>query len=183
MISIFKQFNKEDDSLLKKIKARIRWDIRVSNSDIYLKVKNSVVTLDGCFDKPYRHAAAVNIIKSTDGVTEFKDKSVTVGDYFRTDKELQTLITEQIKTLTLGPEEWIEVSVQSGVVKLIGSVSKPRHKAFASRSVWELSGIKDCLNQIEIGNSSDTLFQAEAQKNNLYQLFPNINERKFKYGT
>jgi hyperosmotically inducible protein len=89
--------------LLERIQNRIRWDIRVSNSDVSIKVKNGVVTLNGYFDKPYRHAAVVSVIKTTEGVVELKDQSQVVDDYCRTDKELETLISKQILTLPLLP--------------------------------------------------------------------------------
>lgn len=141
---------KEDKDLLKKIQARIRWDIRVSNSDISIDVKNGCVTLHGYFDKPYRHAAALNIITTTDGVADFKDKSQIVEDYFRTDKELEVLITKQVQALPFVSGEWIDVEVCDGVAKLEGRVFRPRLKAFAARATWELSGIKDCINLIDL---------------------------------
>ncbi|MBK7963841.1 MAG: BON domain-containing protein [Bdellovibrionales bacterium] len=139
--------------LLERIQNRIRWDIRVSNSDVSIKVKNGVVTLNGYFDKPYRHAAAVSVIKTTEGVVELKDQSQVVDDYCRTDKELETLISKQILTLPLLPGEWIDVDVCDGVVKLEGLVFRPRLKAFAARASWELSGIKDCINLIGLKES------------------------------
>lgn len=140
----------EDQKLLERIQNRIRWDIRVSNSDILLNVKTGVVTLNGYFDKPYRHGAAVNVIITTEGVVELRDESRVVDDYYRTDNELEELISKQIHALPFLPSEWIDVDVCDGVVKLEGLVFRPRLKAFAARASWELSGINDCINLISL---------------------------------
>jgi osmotically-inducible protein OsmY len=123
-------------------------------------VKDGFVTLLGYFDKPYRHTAALGIIKTTEGVEGFDDQSKVIEDYFRTDKELEILISKQILAMPFIEGEWIDVAVCDGVAKLEGKVFRPRFKAFAARSVWELSGIKDCLNIIEI---KDTPNVAEAR--------------------
>lgn len=79
-----------DQALLERIQTRIRWDIRVSNSDLMIVVKDGEVTLRGYFDKPYRHSAALSVITSTEGVELFRDESQVVDDYSRTDKELES---------------------------------------------------------------------------------------------
>ena len=78
-----------------------------------------------------------------------------IQDYFRTDYELKNLIKKQIQTFQLLPGEWIEVEVVDGVVKLDGVVFRPRLKGFAASDSWGLSGIKDCINMIEVKASSD----------------------------
>jgi osmotically-inducible protein OsmY len=140
----------KDKELLKLIQMRVRWDIRVSNSDIAIKVKNGCVHLSGVFDKPYRHAAAVDIIKTTEGVKEFLDHSKIVKGYFRSDKALEILISKQLLSLPLLQGEWIDVEVSKGVARLKGHVFRSRLKAFAARATWELSGVRDCINLIEL---------------------------------
>jgi osmotically-inducible protein OsmY len=122
---------------------------------VSIKVENGQVTLHGYFDKPYRHSAAVTVITTTEGVVSLVDKSKVVEDYYRTDKELESLILKQILVLPFLPGEWINVDVADGVVKLKGLVFRTRFKAFAARAAWELSGIKDCVNRIELGQEFD----------------------------
>ncbi len=139
-----------DRLLLKKLENRIRWDIRVSNSDIAMTVKNGCVTMFGIFDRPFRQVAAVNLISSTEGVFDVNDQSQVLGSYFRTDHDLEVLISKQFLSQNLMPDEWIDVEVCNGIAKLEGFVTRPRIKAFAARATWELSGIKDCINLIDI---------------------------------
>lgn len=143
-----------DDELTQKIEDRVRWDIRVSNSDMFISTENGVVTLQGTFDKSYRHKAALKAIEETEGVDGIDDKSVVLEDYFRPDEKLKFLIESQILFLPLVAGEWIKVEVDQGVVKLKGCVNYPRFKAFAAKVTWELSGVKDCLNMIEIKSVS-----------------------------
>jgi osmotically-inducible protein OsmY len=132
-------------------------DIRVSNADIVLEVDKGKVTLYGSFDHEYRHAAAISIIKTTEGVMEIEDQAQTLGGYVRTDSDLQALIHNQIRSLPLVPGEWIEVLVSNGVAKLEGQVSRPRFKAFAGTTTWELSGIKDCINLISVTDTPEMI--------------------------
>jgi hyperosmotically inducible protein len=139
-----------DEVLLRRLHERIRWDIRVSNSDIVLKVKEGVVHLYGYFDKPYRHSAAMGVVAATEGVFDLIDHSCVLADYYRSDKELDTLIKKQISSWKFLPGEWVSVAVVDGVAKLDGKLCRPRFKAFAGQAVWQLSGIKDCINMIEL---------------------------------
>jgi osmotically-inducible protein OsmY len=173
----------DDHRLLERIRARIRWDIRVSNSDISLKVRDGRVTLFGYFDKPYRHAAAVNVITSAEGVKNFEDQSQVLGDYFRTDKELETLISKQVLGMAFSPGEWIDVSVCDGVARLEGRVSRSRHKAFAARATWELSGIKDCINMIEIGETPEVLLKSQTTYQAAEVTLNSLSARRFYHVT
>lgn len=139
-----------DQWLEKKIKERMHWDIRVSSSDILIKVNSGKVTLYGYFDKPYRHAAVVEIIKNTEGVHDFKDLSHVIKDYYRGDREIESILHKKLESLQLIKGEWIEVRSTDGVVKLEGVVYRNRLKGFAASYAWQLSGVKDCLNLIQI---------------------------------
>lgn len=58
----------KDELLLGNIAERVKWDSRVSNSDIQIKSNDGVITLYGYFDKPYRKDAIIRIIETTPGV-------------------------------------------------------------------------------------------------------------------
>jgi hyperosmotically inducible protein len=154
----------KDEILLKTIKDRIKWDIRVGNSDVLLKVEDGVVHLYGYFDKSYRHAAAKSIVGSTEGVHGFVDHSKVLLSYYRSDRELEGLIMRQITGMAFLPGEWIDAEVCDGVVKIEGVVYRPRLKAFAARSSWALSGVKDCLNLIEITEPPQILRSLQSTK-------------------
>lgn len=147
-----------DKRLEEKINSRIRWDIRVSSADVLIKVHSGKVSLYGYFDKSYRHQAVVEIIQSTEGVTKFKDLSQVVQDYYRGDTEINHLIQQQLSQYKLLDGEWIDVESADGVVKLEGEVFRPELKAFATKTAWELSGVQDCINLIQVQDMRSTLF-------------------------
>lgn len=139
-----------DSDLLLKLRNRIKWDKRVSLSDVDVVVKNGVVTLNGFVDTSYKRHAVLEIVGSTEGVWSVDDRIVVPDDYYRTDEELKKLIKAQMNSILKLGGEHIEIDVVDGVVKFEGEVFRPRLKALASGIAWELSGVRDCLNFIEI---------------------------------
>lgn len=138
------------DTLLKRINERMKWDKRVSPADFDIIVRGGVVIVNGFVDTSYKKNAALEIISDTDGVWALEDCIVVPMDYYRTDDEIkQILISELAELVKLGGEH-IEVKVVDGVVKLEGEVYRPRLKATAVGCAWELSGVRDVLNLIEI---------------------------------
>lgn len=59
----------------------------------------------------------------------------------------------------MAPTEQISVEVVDGFVKLEGVVHSPRQKAHAAGIVWELSGVADCMNLIEIVEPPHALYR------------------------
>jgi hyperosmotically inducible periplasmic protein len=139
-----------DKRLEERINDRIRWDIRVSEADVLVKIHGGKVSLYGYFDKTFRHQAVVDIIVNMEGVAKFKDLSQVVSDYYRGDKEIDSLIAKQLANHHFLKGEWIEAKTADGVVKLEGEVYRSEMKAFASKCCWELSGVQDCINLIQL---------------------------------
>lgn len=138
------------DTLLKRINERMKWDKRVSPADFDIIVRGGVVIVNGFVDTSFKKNAALEIISDTDGVWALEDCIVVPMDYYRTDDEIkQILISELAELVKIGGEH-IEVNVVDGIVKLEGEVYRPRLKATAVGCAWELSGVRDVLNLIEI---------------------------------
>ncbi len=140
----------EDRVLLKRIQERIRWDKRLSPADVHVAIDHGYVTLWGSVDSEFRRKAADEVVWSTDGILSLDDRVVASGEFFRSDTEIKALIEEQLRLLTFLDGERITVAVVDGIVKLEGEVYRLRLKGFASGAVFELSGVKDCLNMIEL---------------------------------
>ena len=60
------------------------------------------------------------------------------------------MIQLSFKKLLLLPGEYLEVDVVDGVVKLEGTAYRSRIKGLASSFAWELCGVNDVLNLIDI---------------------------------
>lgn len=142
--------NQCDNALLRIIKDRIKWDKRVSAADLDIVVQGGVVILSGYVDTSYKKNAALEVVSETEGVWSIEDRIVVPSDYFRSDEEILKILLAQIDEIVKIGGEHIEVDVVDGIVKLEGEVFRPRLKAMAVALAWELSGVRDVLNFIEI---------------------------------
>jgi osmotically-inducible protein OsmY len=128
----------------------IYWDKRVSTYDVQILVSHGRVTLLGTVDCPMKKKAAHELTQTIEGVQGIEDQIHVPSQYYRSDQDLREIILEQLRRIGIPEEEFISVAVLEGVVKLDGLVSQPQTKAAAAGIVWELSGVQDCLNFIDI---------------------------------
>ncbi|WP_374075968.1 BON domain-containing protein [Bdellovibrio bacteriovorus] len=142
--------NQVDSELARRIRDRIKWDKRVSIADLDVVVRGGVVIVSGFVDTSYKKNAALEAISDTEGVWAVEDRIVVPVDYYRTDEEITKILESQLAEMIKIGGEHIEVDVIDGIVKLEGEVFRPRLKAMAVASAWELSGVRDVLNFIEI---------------------------------
>lgn len=149
MNSLLKK-NQMENELAQKIRDRIKWDKRVSIADLDVVVRGGVVIVSGFVDTSYKKNAALEAISDTEGVWAVEDRIIVPTDYFRTDEEIANILESQLAEMIKIGGEHIEIDVVDGIVKLEGEVYRPRLKAMAVASAWELSGVRDVLNFIEI---------------------------------
>ena len=142
--------NQIDNDLGRILCDRIKWDKRVSLADLDIVVRGGVVIVSGFVDTSYKKNAALEVISQTEGVWSLEDRIVVPGDYRRSDEEITKILESQVAEMIKIGGEHIEVDVVYGIVKLEGEVFRPRLKAMAVASAWELSGVRDVLNFIEI---------------------------------
>jgi len=148
--TIMKSSNKYQRPLLERIKRRIRWDARISNRDIMIKNTDGVIIAAGTVDSAYRKRALISLIQTTAGVEAVVDQVVISPGCFQSDETLTSRLRKSAEGIQLSSGEWLNVQVNQGAVKLTGQVFRPELKGFASRIAWELSGVRDCVNSIEI---------------------------------
>ncbi|MNJ91305.1 periplasmic protein [compost metagenome] len=171
--------NKEPDmELARMIRDRIKWDKRVSLNDLGVVVKDGTVIVSGYVDSSYKKNAALEVISTMEGVWEIDDRIIVPLDYYRSDEELKKLLQKQLSDILKISGEHIEVEVIDGIVTLEGEVYRPRLKAMAVGAAWEMSGVRDCLNLIEIREPPYRvpLHMAEDQPDdNLKGVFDGVN--------
>ncbi|KHD88633.1 MAG: hypothetical protein OM95_07435 [Bdellovibrio sp. ArHS] len=142
--------NHGDCELVQKLRERIKWDKRVSEADLDIVVHGGVVIVSGCVDTSFKKNAALQAISDTEGVWAVEDRIAVPVDFHRTDDEITEILMSNLTEMIKIDGEHIELEVINGVVKLYGEVFRPRLKAMAVASAWELSGVKDVDNFIEI---------------------------------
>lgn len=148
-----------DGTLYHQIRDLLNWDKRVSTEDINFIIRDGKVILFGQVDSLFRKKAAVQIVEAVATGMEVVDYIDIARDTVRTDHEMKEAIRRQLKAIKLLPGEFVTVDVCEGVVKLDGIVFRPRLKGLADSFAWELSGVRDCLNMIEIGDYYKTLIR------------------------
>lgn len=139
-----------NSDLCRVIHERVKWDKRVSLADLDIVIQGDRVIVSGYVDTSYKKNAALEVIADTEGVWSIEDRIVVPADYYRTDEEIHQILSGQMDDIIKVGGEHIEIEVIDGVVKLEGEVFRPRLKAMAVACAWELSGVKDVLNYIEI---------------------------------
>lgn len=135
--------------VVKSIRNRMKWDIRVSRSDVEVFCEEpGEVIVRGEVDSAFRKQAVMEIVESNHGVIRIVDQVQIRPEFKRSDDELRLILCTAIQDLKFGIGEWIDVSVTGGVVRYSGVVFRPRLKAAAAKAAWELSGVLDCQNEI-----------------------------------
>ena len=142
--------NQIDSELANKIRDRLKWDKRVSQADIEVIVQGCNVIVIGLVDTAFRKNAALEVVSDTEGVWSIEDRIVVPADFYRSDEEIFSILRDQVAEIMKFGGEHIEVEVFDSIVTLRGEVFRPRLKALAVASAWELSGVRDVLNLIEI---------------------------------
>lgn len=142
--------NQIDSDLARRIRDRLKWDKRVSSADIDIVVKDCAVIISGFVDTAFKKNAAIEVVSDTQNVWSIEDRIVVPADYFRSDDEIKHILMKQVAEMIKIGGEHIEVEVVDSVVTLRGEVFRPRLKAMAVASAWELSGVRDVLNLISI---------------------------------
>ena len=141
-------YSHSDQEIMNRICQKLYWDKRVSMTDIRVEADRGIITIKGVVDSDFKKRAALEVVATTDGVWNVKDEIVVKPNLVRSDDELKATILEEFNGFTLMPDERIVVTVHEGVAKLTGRVHQKRIKALAASFCWELSGVRDCLNQI-----------------------------------
>ncbi len=140
----------QDSELVRVIRERIRWDKRVSLADLDITVRQGIVIVNGYVDSMIKKNAALGIISEIEGVWKVEDRIAVPSDYYRSDEEITKILESQVSDLIKVGGEHIELEVAENIVLLHGEVYRPRMKAMAGGMAWELSGVQDVLNFIEV---------------------------------
>lgn len=143
-----------------KSDAQIKQDIldelvfmpNIDETHIGVIVEDGVVTLTGFVDAYAKKVAAEKAVKSVAGVKAVaEDIEVKYGnDYKKTDKEIAKAAVSALEWNASVPKEKVMVKVDNGYIYLNGQLPWAYQKKAAKRTVRNLLGVKDVINNIEI---------------------------------
>ena len=141
---------RSDDEIRNSVVMELKWDPKITSSDIAVAVKDAVVTLSGFASSYWEKAAAEKAAKRVYGVRGVANDIEVKPLLSRTDPEIARDAVQELQNHISIPADRIKVTVKSGWVTLEGSVEWQFQKAMAESAVKKLRGVLGVTNNIEV---------------------------------
>jgi osmotically-inducible protein OsmY len=139
-----------DDEIRNSVLMELKWDPKITSTDIGLAVKDGVVTLAGFVPSYWEKDAAEKAAKRVSGVkavaNDLEVKLLTT----RTDPEIARDIVHELESHIGIPAENIKATVRSGWVTIEGRVDWQYQKVLAEAAVKKIRGVIGVSNKIEV---------------------------------
>lgn len=137
----------DDTKLAQSVRSALIWDEVAPDTRIETIVRNGIVTLKGTVDYWYQRKSAVDVVKRLAGVTGVNDH-IVIAPPARQDQELFSEVRAALVRRL--PLEHIDVTVDGGVVTLMGTVTSYTTRRDAEDVAWWTTGVKDVTNKITV---------------------------------
>lgn len=141
---------RSDESIRQDVIFELKWDPKITSSDIAVAVKDGVVTLSGYASSYWEKDAAEKAVKRVYGVRGVANDIEVKLSSTRTDPEIARDAVHEIESHISIPANKIKVTVKSGWVTLEGSVDWQFQKTLAESAVKKLRGVIGVTNNIEV---------------------------------
>ena len=139
-----------DDEIRNSVLMELKWDPKITSTDIGLAVKDGVVTLAGFVPSYWEKDAAEKAAKRVSGVkavaNDLEVKLLTT----RTDPEIARDIVHELESHIGIPAENIKATVRSGWVTIEGRVDWQYQKVLAEAAVKKIRGVIGVSNKVEV---------------------------------
>jgi osmotically-inducible protein OsmY len=152
-----------DEDIQREVQLELKWDARVSPSEIGVAVKDGVVTLNGTVDSFSKKWAAERAALRVRGVKAVVNQIEVrlEGANQLSDVAIAEAATRALELDSLIPDDAVKVTVSGGWVTLRGEVEWEYQRREAERVVRNLVGVKGVTNLVTIkprsGPSPDQL--------------------------
>jgi osmotically-inducible protein OsmY len=142
---------KNDAQLQKDVMEELKWEPRVTASEIGVSANNGVVTLSGTVPTYAEKWAAGRAAQRVAGVKAIAEEIQIkpIGLHAKTDAEIAAIAATSLKAHVWVPTD-IQVTVQNGWVTLVGVVNWEFQQRAAMDSVRFLAGVKGVSNDITL---------------------------------
>jgi osmotically-inducible protein OsmY len=141
---------RSDDEIRDSVLQELKWDPKITSSDIAVAVKDGVVTLSGFASSFWEKVAAENAVKRVYGVRGVANDIEVKPLLSRTDPEIARDAVREIESHISIPADQIKVTVKSGWLTLEGTVDWQYQKAAAEAAVKKLKGVLGITNNIQV---------------------------------
>jgi osmotically-inducible protein OsmY len=144
-----KMIKKTDEQLHQDVLWELKWDSRVTETEVGVEVDAGIVTLTGTVDSFAKKIAAQEAAHRVQGVLDVaNDVEVKIPNaYSLTDTEIAQSIRKVLQWDVLLPEN-IQSTVTNGWVTLEGTVNLLRERDDAGRSIRNLRGVRGLSNNL-----------------------------------
>jgi osmotically-inducible protein OsmY len=143
---------RSDKELERDVGRELRWDSRIRETTINVRVRDGVATLTGIVTSYAKKVAAQEATHRVTGVLDVANDievKPANGSALR-DTEIAAAVRSALEWDALVPNEQIKSTVSDGWVTLEGTVNYWREREDAERAILRLSGVIGVINKITI---------------------------------
>jgi osmotically-inducible protein OsmY len=141
---------RSDDEIRNSVLMELKWDPKITSTDIGVAVKDGVASLTGFVPSYWEKDSAEKAAKRVAGVkavaNDLEVKLLTT----RTDPEIARDIVQELESHIGIPAENIKATVRSGWVTIEGRVDWQYQKVLAEAAVKKIRGVIGVSNKIEV---------------------------------
>jgi osmotically-inducible protein OsmY len=141
---------KTDDQIRSDVIFELKWDPKISSTDISVTAKDGVVTLTGFANSYWEKEEAEQAALRVYGVRGVANDIQVRPTTMRTDPEVAREAVQELQSHVMIPADKIKVAVKNGWVTLEGNVEWQFQKSLAEASVKKLRGVLGVTNSIEV---------------------------------
>jgi osmotically-inducible protein OsmY len=139
-----------DSAIRDDVMFELKWDPKVTSSDIGVTVKDGVVTLTGFVHSYFEKDAAEKSAKRVYGVRGVANDIEVRLSTSRTDPEIARDAVQELQNHISVPADKIKVTVKNGWVTLEGTVDWQFQKMTAESAIKKLRGVIGVTNNIQV---------------------------------
>ena len=141
---------RSDTAVRDDVQFELRYDPKITSTDIAVAVKDGVVTLTGFVSSYWEKDEAEKAAKRVYGVRAVANDLQIKLAYSRTDPEIARDAVHELESHVGIPSDRIKATVKNGWVALEGSVDWQYQKSFAESAVRKLKGVIGVTNNIQV---------------------------------
>ena len=139
-----------DNAIRDDVQFELKYDPKISSTDIGVAVKDGVVTLTGYVSSYWEKDAAEKAAKRVYGVRAVANDLQIKLAYSRTDPEIARDAVHELESHVSIPADKIKATVKNGWVTLEGTVDWMYQKNLAESAVKKLKGVVGVSNNIQV---------------------------------
>lgn len=141
---------RSDTAIRDDVQFELKYDPKITSTDIGVAVKDGVVTLTGYVSSYWEKDEAEKAAKRLYGVRAVANDLQIKLPYSRTDPEIARDAVHELESHISIPSDKIKATVKNGWVTLEGTVDWQYQKTLAESAVKKLKGVTGVTNNIQV---------------------------------